>query len=151
MNVVTPPREAYALSTSEPVSDTLDSLKDVTIACVDDDDAVRQSMSLFLRSFAYTVESFASAGAFLADRRPGARYCLVLDVTMPEMSGLELQRRLSDLGERLPIIFISAMDDATTRRTALEGGALGFLAKPPDHEELLRLLDIAVGEAWRDE
>ena len=149
MNTVTPLRDAYALSASEPESAMPAPQQGVTIACIDDDEPIRQSMALFLRAFSYNVETFPSAEAFLAERRPGERYCLILDLNMPQMSGLDLQRRLSEMGERHPIIFVTAFNEAGARKTALEGGALGFLAKPPNHDELLRLIDIAVREAAR--
>ena len=143
MTIVTSSTEAFALSTPDPAKDTAEPPRDMIIASIDDDEAVRHSMALFLRAFSFRVETYASAATFLAERRPDARYCLISDVEMPDMPGPVLQARLGRLGERHPIIFVTAHQDAATREAALRAGALGFLAKPPDHDELLRLIDVA--------
>jgi RNA polymerase sigma factor (sigma-70 family) len=110
---------------------------------VDDDAAVRDSLSLLLRLKGFKNQTFESAEAFLAQCSPGWRGCLLLDIRMGGMDGLELQRQLTDRGISLPIIFITAHGDAAKARTALKAGAVDFLEKPLDDEALLG----AVGEA----
>jgi FixJ family two-component response regulator len=107
------------------------------ISIVDDDESVREAIESLLKSVGYRVELFASAEAFL---NPGSRQeaaCLILDVRMPGMSGLELQGRLAASNHSIPIIFISAHSDENARARALAEGAIGFLQKPFSEEALL--------------
>jgi FixJ family two-component response regulator len=108
-----------------------------TVFVVDDDPAIRHAMSLFLRSAGLGVESFASAGDFLKrfDRCNGG--CLLLDIRMPGLSGLELQQRLLDLGASIPIIFITGHADVPMAVEAMKKGAFAFLQKPFRDQELL--------------
>jgi FixJ family two-component response regulator len=117
------------------------------ISVVDDDDSVRESLRGLLRSVRFGVEVFASAEEFLGSDRGHETDCLILDVRMPGMSGLELQRRLlaSQLG--IPIVFISAHGDEGLRSQALRGGAVDYLLKPFSEEALLN----AVQKALRPE
>jgi FixJ family two-component response regulator len=112
----------------------------LTIAVIDDDEAVRIALRRLIRSAGMEAETFASAEEYLAlaGERPAA--CLVLDVCMPGMSGLELQRRLAASGRHIPIVFITAHEDEPSRRAALEAGAVGFLCKPFEDAELLDIL-----------
>lgn len=104
---------------------------------VDDDLSVRQALSSLIRSVGLAVQTFASAQEFLAFERPNATACLVLDVRMPGLSGLELQRELS-LGERaLPIIFITGHGDIPMTVRAMKAGAVDFLPKPFREQDLL--------------
>lgn len=109
-----------------------------TIYVVDDDEAMRDSMTWFLEGEGYRVSCFASAAAFLAAQNPSMRGCLVLDVRMPDMSGLELQERLDTVGNTLPIIFITGHGDVPMAVSALQRGACDFLEKPFNNEEILR-------------
>jgi FixJ family two-component response regulator len=104
---------------------------------VDDDLSVREALSSLIRSVGLRVQTFASAKEFLAFERPDATACLVLDVRMPGLNGLELQRELS-LGERpLPIIFITGHGDIPMTVRAMKAGAVDFLAKPFREQDLL--------------
>lgn len=97
---------------------------------VDDDASVREALGSLLGSAAMRVESFASAREFLRHPRGEGPSCLVLDVSMPDVSGLELQRELTGVGQQLPIIFITAHGDIPTAVQAMKAGAVEFLSKP---------------------
>jgi two-component system response regulator TtrR len=117
-----------------------------TIHIVDDDEAMRDSLTWLLEGEGYRVACFHSAEAFLAARSDAMRGCLVLDVRMPDMSGLELHERLDALGSRLPIIFVTGHGDVPMAVAALQRGACDFIEKPFNDEELLsrvrRALDL---------
>jgi FixJ family two-component response regulator len=104
---------------------------------VDDDLAVREGLSSLIRSVGLHVEAFASAQDFLQFRPPDAPACLVLDVRMPGLSGLDLQRKLADAGNRVPIIFITAHGDIPMTVRAMKAGAVEFLTKPFRNQDLL--------------
>jgi len=117
---------------------------------VDDDEAVRDALSLLLRGAGLKVRTFASPLDFLADYRPQRNECLVLDVRMPHLSGLEVQRKLIERGADLPVIFISGHGDIPMAVEAVHKGALDFLVKPFDDEALLqRVNDAFQGDARR--
>jgi FixJ family two-component response regulator len=122
-----------------------------TIFLVDDDAAVRKSLARVLREEGWNVETFESAEGFLA--RPGgaAPGCLVLDVTMPGLDGLELQRRLIEAGQTLPIVFLTGHGDIPMTVRALKAGAADFLTKPVASAALLGAVRAAIaqGEAAR--
>ena|SRR5215467_9188446 len=107
------------------------------ISIIDDDKSVREAIKSLLRSFGLNAEAFSSAEDFLASQHLDDVVCLILDVVMPRMSGLDLQSRLVLSNRRLPIIFISAHDDAEAKKRALEAGALAFLQKPFQEETLM--------------
>ena len=107
------------------------------IYVVDDDEAMRDSMTWLLEGEGYQVACFESAEAFLRARNDAMRGCLVLDVRMPEMSGLELHEKLDTLGSRLPIIFITGHGDVPMAVAALQRGACDFIEKPFHNEDLL--------------
>src|SRR5216684_5790040 len=107
------------------------------ISVVDDDEAVRESLRGLLRSVKFGVEAFASAEEFLSSGRVPETDCLILDVRMPGMGGLELQRRLVSSHPQMPVIFISAHGDEELRSRALRGGAVDYLLKPFSEEALL--------------
>ncbi|NVD42893.1 response regulator [Ensifer sp. HO-A22] len=111
------------------------------IAIVDDDIAVREALVDFVRTCGYSAESFSSAEEYLSSGKHARVSCLLLDIMMPGKSGLELQAELNRSAEVKPIIFISSFDDAKSRATAAEGGAVGFLGKPIDIEALMVLLE----------
>jgi len=107
------------------------------LSVVDDDASVRKATGRLIKSFGFTVEVFASGEEFLLFGNLRNTACLVLDVQMPGMSGLQLQSHLAGAGYRIPIIFITAYPDETTREQALDAGAVDFLNKPFGEEALL--------------
>jgi len=114
------------------------------ISVVDDDTSVRESLQCLIRSFGFAVEAFASAEEFLnSDHLPNTR-CMILDVRMPGMNGLELQRRLEASRREIPVIFITAHGDETARSQALRGGAVDYLLKPFPEEALLHAIHAAL-------
>jgi len=115
-----------------------------TIYVVDDDEAMRDSMTWLLEGEGYCVACFDSAEAFLGARRDDMHGCLVLDVRMPEMSGLELHERLDALGSRLPIIFITGHGDVPMAVAALQRGACDFIEKPFHNQDLLSRIERAL-------
>jgi FixJ family two-component response regulator len=108
------------------------------VAIVDDDASVRQSARRLIRSLGYRAEAFGSAEEFLDSGQAKKTACLILDVRMPRIDGLELQRRLA--GSAIPIVFITARASEEEERRALRAGAVAFLRKPVDKEALLRVL-----------
>ena len=100
------------------------------ISIVDDDDKFRAATESLVRSLEFETRAFASAESFLQSSSPQETRCLILDVQMPNMSGIELQGRLSELGFEIPIIFITAYPDEAVRQRAMEAGAAAFLLKP---------------------
>jgi FixJ family two-component response regulator len=107
------------------------------VMIVDDDDSVRRAARRLIKSYGLAVATFASADEFLASGRLKETGCLVLDVHMPGMSGLDLQNRLIATGNRIPIIFITAFASETARAQALQAGAFGYLIKPFEEDDLL--------------
>jgi FixJ family two-component response regulator len=115
------------------------------IAIVDDDDSFRHATMSFIRSLGYAVVQFASAESFLKSDRLAETDCLISDVQMPGMNGLELQRKLIAGGNHLPIIFLTAFPEIKARAQAVAAGAIGFLAKPFNDEMLITCLNEAIG------
>ncbi len=115
------------------------------IAVVDDDQSVRESLARLIRSVGFDVEAFESAEAFLSAvsrRRPD---CLILDIRMPGMNGLELQHALSMSDRELPVVLITAHGaDQDVRARALAAGAVDYLLKPLQESEVLRAIDMAL-------
>ena len=116
------------------------------IFIVDDDAAVRDSLRLLLECEGFEAREFASARQFLDARPNGHRDCLILDVHMPEMSGLELLEMLRRRGDMLPVIMITARPDAATRNRARAAGALAVVEKPHGPEEVVNLVRLALGD-----
>jgi FixJ family two-component response regulator len=114
------------------------------VSIVDDDESVREALRNLLKSVGFQADAFASAEEFLAAGELAGTACLILDVRMPGMSGIELQDRLSESRRALPIVFISAHADEEARAQALENGAIEFLQKPFSDEALLRAIEAAV-------
>jgi FixJ family two-component response regulator len=114
------------------------------ISIVDDDDSIRNSLYNLIRSLGFGVQGFSSAEAFLNSNQPGDTACLILDVRMPGMSGLDLQRQLIAIDRQIPIIFITSHADDDARARALEAGAVDFLYKPFREETLLEAIDSAL-------
>ena len=108
-----------------------------TMYVVDDDEAMRDSMTWLLEGEGYVVACFDSAESFLKARRDDMRGCLILDVRMPEMSGLELHEKLDALGSELPVIFVTGHGDVPMAVSALQRGACDFIEKPFHNEDLL--------------
>jgi two-component system response regulator FixJ len=120
--------------------------RDITIFVVDDDESVRFAVKRLMKSVGLKVETFGSAREFISTggiRRTGI---LVLDVRMPEMSGLELQTQLAASGAEIPVIFISAHEDSRAVEMALAAGAEAFLYKPFDDQDLLAAIDRALDQ-----
>ena len=117
------------------------------ISIIDDDASVRLATNRLVRSLGYITHAFASADEFLRSPQVNATSCVIADIHMPGMDGVQLQRHLRAQGSRLPIIFITAFPDESIRARALEGGAVCFLAKPFDATTLIKCLDVALGEA----
>jgi len=114
------------------------------IAVVDDDESVRESLPDLIQEFGFAARAFSSAEEFLASNSIGRIRCLVLDIGMPGMNGLNLQRVLNDRGLKIPIIFITAQKDDGLRAQAFAQGAAGFLIKPFSDTALLEALNTAL-------
>jgi FixJ family two-component response regulator len=115
-----------------------------TIFVVDDDAAVRRSLTRLLRSAGWNTEVFASAGELLKRAPISGPGCVLLDIQMPGMSGLELQERMSEAGVSLPVVFLSGKGDIPMSVQAMKHGAVDFLVKPVDEASLFQALDQAV-------
>ena len=119
------------------------------ISIVEDDQPFRESMRKLMRALGYTVEAFPSAADFLASPLLAATACLVTDVQMPGMTGLELHRHLVEAGYAIPTIVVTAYPDEVVRKSALNGGVVCYLCKPVDDEHLERCLRSALELASR--
>ena len=117
------------------------------IAIVDDDEAVREAMARLVRSLGYNAATFASANEYLNSERIHDTSCLITDVQMPGLSGIDLQDRLVAGGHRIPIIFITGYPDENVRMRAMKAGAIGFLSKPHNQDHLLGCLEKALKAA----
>ena len=118
----------------------------IFISVVDDDESTRKSTTLLIESFGFKAAGFESAESFLKSGQLGETLCLIIDVRMPGMNGLQLQSHLATAGYKIPIIFITAYDDRESRRRAMQAGAVAFLAKPFTDELLLHSLRSALAE-----
>ena len=118
--------------------------KPLTVAVVDDDEAVRAALSNLLASLDLGVATFASAEEFLASPACRAAACLITDVQMPGMSGLDLQRQLAGEGNRIPVILITAFPQDRLRQQAEAEGAFGFFAKPFDGRLMIDCIERAL-------
>jgi FixJ family two-component response regulator len=114
------------------------------ISIVDDDESVRTAMSSLVRSLGYRAYEFDSAEAFLASPRLQDASCLIVDVQMPGMSGLDLQDALRARNQDVPIIFITAFPVDRIRKRAEAAGAVGFFSKPVDSQSIIHCLDAAL-------
>jgi FixJ family two-component response regulator len=117
------------------------------IAIVDDDESFRRATTSFVRSLGYGTAAFDSAEAFLKSEHVKNADCLITDVQMPGMTGIELQGQLIAQGHSVPVIFITAFPEMKARAQALAAGAIGFLAKPFDDKGLIECLDEALARA----
>ena len=114
------------------------------IAIVDDDDALRNSLDDLIRSIGFRTLGFPSAEAFLSSSEARDAGCLILDVRMPGMSGLDLQHQIVAAKWQIPIIFVTSHADDIARTRALDAGAVAFLYKPFHEDELLDAIDAAL-------
>ena len=114
------------------------------IAVVDDDAAVRRTTARLIEAFGFRAAAFESADRFLGSDQMSETSCLVADVEMPGMSGLELQSHLAAAGHGIPIIFITAYDRKESRQRAMKAGAIAFLTKPFREELLLQTIRAAL-------
>jgi len=119
--------------------------KDSLVLLVDDDPSFRRSTERLLRAAGYPIQSFASALEFLHSPRPDVPACLVSDVRMPGLNGLDLQRELARAGWQIPIIFITGHGDVPTSVRAMKAGAVDFLSKPFREQDLLDAIENALG------
>jgi FixJ family two-component response regulator len=120
-------------------------VKTPLISIVDDDESVRIGMTSLVRSLGYEVQSYESAEDFLQSQERHGSSCLISDIQMPGIGGLELQKVLAAENSDTPIIFITAFPDANVRQIALQAGAACFLSKPCDGETLIKCLESALG------
>ena len=116
------------------------------ISIVDDDPSFRRATAQLIESLGYAVATFGSAEEFLRSQHLGNTACLISDVQMPGMSGIELQSRLIARGHRLPIIFVTAYSAAEVHSRALASGALGFFDKPFNEDKLISCIDQALSD-----
>jgi FixJ family two-component response regulator len=114
------------------------------ISIVDDNDSVRESLQRLMRSVGFPVNVFASAEEFLNSDRLRNTDCLILDVRLPGMNGLELQRHLANSHSEIPIIFITSYEDDEVRARALNAGAVHYFLKPFNDQDLLDAIDAAL-------
>lgn len=120
-----------------------------TVFIIDDDASVRKSLSRLLRSEGIRTESFDSASAYLARDKHDGVGCILLDINMPGVSGIELQARLVDQGNHLPVVFLTGHGDVSNSVAAMKRGAQDFLTKPVDEADLLRAVRSALDHHGR--
>jgi FixJ family two-component response regulator len=119
------------------------------VSIVDDDVSVREALGGLVNAFGFDAVEFSSGVEFLRSARLPDTSCLIVDVQMPEMNGLELQAELVAKRRPIPVIFVTAFPDARIRALALETGAVGFLCKPLDSDDLLAHIRSALGRDTR--
>jgi FixJ family two-component response regulator len=120
------------------------------ISIIDDDESVRVATQSLLRSLGFTACTFASAADFLQSPRMNDTSCVIADVQMPGMSGVELQSLLIAQGRRTPMIFITAFHEESVRARAMKAGAIGFLNKPFSGQTLIECLEMALKRRDRE-
>jgi FixJ family two-component response regulator len=118
--------------------------KGLLISIVDDDEAVRASIGRLMRSLGYSAKVFSSAAEFLAFPRLDDAFCLIADIHMPAMTGIELHRTLVEAGHAIPTILITAYPDDLLRARALSDGVMCYLPKPFDDEALISFVRMAL-------
>lgn len=118
----------------------------LTVAIVDDDDGVRNSLASLIRSLGYEARCYGSASQFLADRETGDPDCMIADIQMPEMTGDELQAELIAAGRRFPMIFMTAFPTAMTRERVMAVGGYAFLDKPAEPDTIAYHLAAALAD-----
>jgi FixJ family two-component response regulator len=115
------------------------------ISIVDDDESIRRTTTFLIESFGFRAAAFDSAKNFLESGRLHNTSCLIVDVQMPGMNGLELQSELAATGYDIPIIFITAYENKASRQQAMQSGAVAFLSKPFSDVQLLQAVRSALG------
>jgi len=123
-------------------------MPDKTVFVIDDDAGVRQGLRFMLRAAGYSVEAFPSARSFLEDYHPRRSGCLLLDIQLPQMSGLELQQTLNLRGWRIPVIFITGHGTVPLAIAAMKAGAFDFIEKPLREDALVESIERAL--RWND-
>jgi len=111
-----------------------------TVYVIDDDESIRELLTWLMKRNAIRVEAFPNARSFLKTYRPGAPGCLVLDLYMPGMSGLDLQQYLKETGIEMPVIFLSGRADVPKAVAAVKSGAIDFIEKPFDYRQIVELV-----------
>ena len=122
---------------------------DPTVFVIDDDPRMRRAVNRLLGSYGYSAHVFASASEFLAQELPSGPACLILDLKMPEISGLDVQRVLAQSENDLPIIFISGQADVISSVRAMKAGAIDFLTKPFDDKDLISAVQLALARSQK--
>jgi FixJ family two-component response regulator len=117
---------------------------EAVIAVVDDDPSVRQGLQRLIRSLGWKAETFPSAQEFLDHPRTEPPSCLVLDLQLPDLSGLDLQKRMAEAGLEIPIVFLTGHGNIPASVQAMKAGAVEFLTKPVDEQDLLRAIQEAI-------
>jgi len=120
-----------------------------TVFVIDDDASLREALKLLLETEGFRVEVYASSGAFLDACQPGRQGCIILDLSMPGMDGLTLQKTLQARAIRLPVIFLTGQGAVPLAVQAMKEGAVDFLEKPATHEEILGRVRTALADAKR--
>jgi FixJ family two-component response regulator len=122
-------------------------MREMVVAIVEDDPGALKATERLVRAHGFRAEGFASAEAFLARESGQEPACLVLDIHLKGMSGMELRRYLNANGSRLPVIFITAADDHATRREAMQAGCVAYLQKPFSSRLLIDAINKAIGRS----
>ena len=125
----------------------MNDIPDPLISIVDDDEGVRQALKSLIDSVGFRAEVFDSGEEFLKSPYLSQTDCLITDVRMPGMSGLELQERLSAAGCSIPLVFISALEDKEARARGLRAGAIDFLQKPFSEDSLLGAITVCLDKS----
>ena len=120
--------------------------KSVTVYVVDDDESIRRALKRLLRSAGYHAVTFDSAEEFIESASYGGKGCLVLDIRLPGMTGLDLQDRLASSGAKYPVIFMTAHDNPQWQERAKKAGAVAYLRKPFEEQSLLDAIQLACRE-----
>jgi FixJ family two-component response regulator len=120
------------------------------VAIVDDEEMVSEATGALIETFGFVARAFTSAEAFLDSDCVSRTSCLVVDVQMPGLDGLQLHRKLTTAGHRIPVIFMTAFPDARLRKRALKAGAICYLKKPFNPTDLLNCIRSAIGH-WQRE
>jgi FixJ family two-component response regulator len=115
----------------------------LTISIVDDDESVREATEAQMKSFGYDAHTFSSSAEFLGSSGIENTSCMIVDINMPRMTGLELRDRLLELGHRIPTVFITGYPSDEDRARALAGGVVCYLVKPYNDEDLLHCVRLA--------
>ena len=115
------------------------------ISVVDDDESIRRTTTFLIESFGFRAAAFESAESFLKSGQLHDTSCLIVDVQMPGMNGLELQSQLAAAGYDIPIVFMTAYENKVSRQQAMQAGAVAFLAKPFGDDQLFQTVRLALG------